>query len=96
MTALTFKFEVMSDSLLVWRKVDVAKLGWQVSVVGCVRDGVSDDKPHDLISVKVGIYVGDVCVTLECDILIAVRRKVENYLPALSNGCVELGRIDRV
>jgi hypothetical protein len=93
---LTFELEVVGDGLLVRRKVDVAKLGWQLSVIRRVRDGVADDKPHDLISVEIGIYVGDVCVTLKSDVLIAIRGKVEDYLSALSNGCVELGRVDWV
>lgn len=94
--ALALEVELVSDGLLIRREVDVAELRWQFAVVACVRYSVADDKSHDLVSVKVGIHIGDVSIAPKGDILAAILREIEDDFPTLSDRCVELSCIDWV
>ena len=94
LAALAPEFEFVGDSFLVWREVHLAELSWKLAIVACIRNGVADNKSHNLVGVEVGIHIGNVSIAPQRDVLIPILREIKDDFPALSDRGVELSGVD--
>lgn len=82
---LALELERLIKTLLVRREWYITKLRGQLAVVVITRNGVSNNKAHDLVRVDVRIDVGDLCVRPQSDVLVLVLAEIENDFPSLSH-----------
>lgn len=85
LAVLALELERLIKTLLVRRERNIAELGRQLAVVVITRNGVSNNKAHDLVRVDVRINVGDLCVGSESDVLVLVSAEIEDDFPSLSH-----------
>ena len=83
LAVLALELERLIKTLLVRRERNIAELARQLAVVVITRNGVSNNKAHDLVCVEVSVDISDLSVRLEGDVLVLVLGEVNNDFPAL-------------